>query len=512
MWNDGYTAEINYTSGYYPELSPTRIKMILLAAGVDHAVPDDATYLELGFGQGLSLLINAATNSGRYYGNDFNPGQVANARELAEAMGKPLTLLEDSFEQLAARTDLPEFDYVCLHGIWSWVSDGSRKAILDMLASRLRPGGAVLISYNATPGWSPEAPLRNLLAEYAGREASGTLPDRVEQSIGFVDRVFTANAAYFVANPALKGRFDKIKQQDRTYVTHEYFNHHWEPMSFSRVADTLAQAKLTYAASAKIYDNLPGISIPPAARQVLAEIRDPVLRETTRDYFINQRFRRDVFVKGPRPITPPDYRKRVEGMRFILLGNPASRPTKIVTAVGEVNLREAIYKPVVEALAKAPDCSATVGELMAATQAGSLTLENVWEALLVLSGTGFVSPASPSATPDADAAAAAALNAVLLERAQVSAGVGFLAAPKLGGGIAVSRIEQLFVRALQLGEKDPVAYVWGILSSQRQRVVAKGQAIESEKDNRAELKRIFAKFEKDRADVLRRVGVLANDG
>ena len=86
MWNEGYTSEINYTSGYYSELSPTRIRLALLACGVDHSVPDNPDYLELGFGQGLSLNINAATSSGRFFGTDFNPGQVANARELASAM------------------------------------------------------------------------------------------------------------------------------------------------------------------------------------------------------------------------------------------------------------------------------------------------------------------------------------------------------------------------------------------------------------------------------------------
>ena len=76
-----------YTYGYYPELSPTRIRLALLACGIDHSISDDPEYLELGFGQGLSLNINAATNSGTYWGTDFNPGQVANAREFANSMG-----------------------------------------------------------------------------------------------------------------------------------------------------------------------------------------------------------------------------------------------------------------------------------------------------------------------------------------------------------------------------------------------------------------------------------------
>ena len=312
MWHEGYTSEITYTYGYYPELSPTRIRLALLACGIDHSISDDPEYLELGFGQGLSLNINAATNSGTYWGTDFNPGQVANAREFANAMGKSLTLLEDSFEQLSQRDDLPQFDIIALHGIWSWISHGSRQAIVDLALKRLKPGGALYVSYNVTPGWSPGIPLRILMAEYAKREANGVLVDRINGSLEFVDKVIDAGAAYFQNNPQLKARLDQIKTQDRSYLAHEYYNADWHPMPFSQAADQLAEAKLTFAASAAMLENLPAISVPAAAHQVLQQIKDPVMRETTRDYFVNQQFRRDIFVKGPRPMSVYEHGKQIE--------------------------------------------------------------------------------------------------------------------------------------------------------------------------------------------------------
>ena len=508
MWNEGYTSEIDYVSGYYSELAPSRIKLALLSCGVDHSVPDDPAYLELGFGQGLSLNINAATNSGQFYGTDFNPGQVANARELARAMGKPLTLFEDSFEQLEQRTDLPQFDIIALHGIWSWIGEGSREAIVRILLDKLKPGGVVYISYNVTPGWSPAAPLRILLSEYGKREATGRLLERVEQSIGFVDKVIGANAAYFANNPGLKARLEQIKKQDRNYIAHEYFNAHWEPMPFAQVADRLSEAKLTFAASANIVENLPAVSNPPAARELLASIHDPIMRETTRDYFINQQFRRDLFVKGPRAIAPYELGKRVDKARFVLIGNPAKLPTKIKTAGGEANLRQEIHKPVVEALAKAPGNTATIGELLATKEAGSLHRRQIWDSLLILTEAGFVAPSSPSITPEADQQAAAALNEELLERAEATVGVGFLAAASLGAAVSVARMDQLFIRGLKLGEKDVPAYVYGILAAQNQRVLLDGKAVESKEGSLKELKRMFAEFNKDRLEFLKRLGIL----
>src|SRR3546814_8460580 len=99
-------------------------------------VGDRPNYLELGFGQGLSLNINAATSSGQFFGTDFNPSQAAYAAQVARAGGKALRIFDDSFEDFARSDDLPQFDIIALHGIWSWVSQEARQAI-DRKSTRL---------------------------------------------------------------------------------------------------------------------------------------------------------------------------------------------------------------------------------------------------------------------------------------------------------------------------------------------------------------------------------------
>lgn len=507
MWNEGYTSEINYTSGYYSELSPTRIQLALLACGIDHSVGENPDYLELGFGQGLSLNINAATSSGHFFGTDFNPGQVANARELARSMGKNIALLENSFEELAQRTDLPQFDIIALHGIWSWISAGSRAAIIELARKSLKPGGAFYISYNVTPGWSPGWPLRILLSEYAKREGAGTILDKVDSSIQFVEKVIGANAAYFVQNPQLAKRLEGIKKHDRSYVAHEYFNAHWDPMPFAQVADQLSEAKLSFAASASILDNLPSISIPAAAHELLQSIKDPVMRETTRDYFVNQQFRRDIFVKGPRNMAPYDHGKRIEKESFMLLGDPEKCPTKVATAIGEADLSAKFYPPVVKALAAFPNATASVADLMTVKELSAFNRAQIWEVLLVLTGAGFVAPVSKSTTPDEDVAASRSLNAHLMERADAGAGVDYLAAPQLATAISVPRIEQMFIRAILAKAKDPAEIVSQTLADQGQYLIVDGAAIEDKAKTKVELTRMLNDFKANRADMLQRLGV-----
>jgi SAM-dependent methyltransferase len=66
-------------------------------------------------------------------------------------------LFDESFAEFASR-DLPEFDYIGLHGIWSWISDENRAVIVDFIRRKLKVGGVLYISYNTLPGWAPLPP------------------------------------------------------------------------------------------------------------------------------------------------------------------------------------------------------------------------------------------------------------------------------------------------------------------------------------------------------------------
>ncbi len=140
----GYVTQLDYSYGYYRELNPAMLRLVCLCSAIEPQLRDRPSYLELGFGQGLSINLHAAATEGRFWGTDFNPGQAVRARELAAASGADLHLLDDSFEEFAARTDLPDFDIIALHGIWSWISDANRKTILDIVRRKLRAGGHYL--------------------------------------------------------------------------------------------------------------------------------------------------------------------------------------------------------------------------------------------------------------------------------------------------------------------------------------------------------------------------------
>ena len=255
-WHAGYTAETAYTYGYYTELNPLRTQLLLLSWGIQP--PKVSTACELGFGQGMTVNIHAAASGMRWYGTDFNPAQTAFAQELAEVSGNGAVLSEQSFQDFCARSDLPDFDFIALHGIWSWISPENQAHISDFLARKLKPGGVLYISYNTQAGWAAMAPIRDLMEQHS-RVMSAPGQDsltRVGSALSFVNRMMETKPRYLQANPTIAVRLQQIGEQDPNYLSHEYFNHYWQPVSFSAIKPVLAAVKLEFAGSAAYPDHV----------------------------------------------------------------------------------------------------------------------------------------------------------------------------------------------------------------------------------------------------------------
>lgn len=191
-WTDGYVSEIDYTFGYYPELNPLRVDLAFLNAGV--LPPKTGTACELGFGQGMSANLHAAATVTEWHGTDFNPAQAGFAQELANASGANAAFFDEAFDVFCARTDLPDFDYIGLHGIWSWISDANRAVIVDFLRRKLKVGGVLYISYNTQPGWAAMVPVRELLnvhTQIMARRGDG-LVSRIDEALAFADDLIAA--------------------------------------------------------------------------------------------------------------------------------------------------------------------------------------------------------------------------------------------------------------------------------------------------------------------------------
>jgi SAM-dependent methyltransferase len=508
----GSRPDVGYTFGYFRELSPGLIDFALTLAGL--APPERAgmTYLELGYGQGLSAAIHAAACPGAYYGNDFNPDHAANAKVWAQVSGATADFTGESFAETAARDDLPDFDYIVMHGVWSWAPEPARAEILDIVRRRLKPGGVVYVSYNAQPGWAEILPLRHIMALVSGSdEATGAdVPPAIDAAFAFANQLHDAGAAYFTANPGAKPRLDAIGKLSRSHLAHDHFNPTWTPNYFSEVAARFAEAGLRFAASASLLDQLDELNLTPEQARLLAELPAPIERESVRDFLVNQSFRRDLFVRDAEPMEADERVARLAGQRLALTVAPDAVAYDRPGEGDDVELPEALYAPIVKALGADGGAAKTIGGLFTDPGVARLPPALVLDAITVLVGSGRAHPAQTEADIASAREPCRRLNAHLCERARTGGDVRFLASPVIGAGLRVPRLEQLFLAGRAAGGAGPDAWaaeVDRVFADQGLAVTKDGRPIEDAAETRAELTRLAEAFAADRLPLLTRLGV-----
>lgn len=445
-WTAGYNNSIAYTTGYYHEQSPTFLNACLAMQRVSPPSLEKFTYCELGFGQGLTSLILAATHpSGDFYACDFNPLHVLGASSIRDEARLPnLTLLENSFGDLAqGQVELPMFDYITMHGIISWISDETRTQIMRFLTRYLKPGGVVQVSYNAMVGCAQVLPLQRLLMLGAGEGG-----DAWTKASGLAAKMVNLDALHFKRNPDSQGRVEGFATQDKRYLVHEYLHEKWTPFYFTDIAREMAEAKLSFAGSARFAHMSPVGWLGERQREMLETVTDLIEAEELRDYFANRVFRSDIFVRGKAPLS--DLRLREQAEHVHVWGNPAVLYQAAVKLEHATLTRgEAFHKPLFDLLHGA---EMTLAQVFDAPEFAGLSFDAILKLLRVSIAVGETFVRYGAVQPRA---AADRLNAVLLTRAEQGEALGALASPRLGGGATISVLDELMLASLY-AKADPV--------------------------------------------------------
>lgn len=503
-WSAGYVSDIGYTFGYYHELNPLRARIALLNAG--YMCPEVGTACELGFGQGLSANFHAAAMQGQWHGTDFNPSQAAFAQELAGASGSGARLYDDAFADFARRPELPDFDFIGVHGIWSWISDDNRRVIVDFVRRKLKVGGVLYISYNTLPGWAAFAPMRHLMtrhAEVIGSEGRGIV-SRIDGALAFAEKLLATNPAYARANPQIADRLQKIKDQNRHYLAHEYFNRDWHPMHFGTMAEWLEPAKVTYACSAALLDHIDQLNLTPDQQSFLSEVPDAMFRESVRDFLVNQQFRRDYWIKGPRRISGLEQVEALRAQEVVATTPRGDVSLKVTGALGEAQMSEAVYAPILDLLGDHKPRA--LEQIEQAMQGRGPTLAQIRQAIILLMGAGHVAPVQDEALIAKAKRHTDRLNTHLMGRARGSNDVTFLASPVTGGGHGTARFHQMYLAALAQGRKQPAEWAqhaWQILAAQGQTLVKDGKSLQTPEENLAELTGLAKAFAEKQLPILK---------
>lgn len=501
---DGYVANMEYVHNYCREMSPSALNFVLAMQGIEPVRLDQGfSCCDLGCGQGLSSNIFASCHpEGEFHAIDFNPAHILGAREMARrAKLENVTFWEASFDDLAG-LQLPRFDFITLHGVYSWVSADNRKLVVDFISRNLKVGGVVYLSYNSLPGWAALAPVRQLLVSLTDMSAD-LGEEQINGAIDFVGRLRSMNLSYFSNNPSACTFFDELCKRPKNYLAHEYFNEHWVQFYHADIVKDFAQAGLTFIGSATLGDNLDFLNFSRMERQLLAEIDNPVVKETVKDFSVNQQFRRDVFIKGRNKLEQAAQQELFSGIRFALVVPMESNPVKLDNPRGDVCLDPVLYRLVLSSFDKR---DYSLEELLRQPDIALFRHEDVRQSLMLLLAAGYLLPAI---APSLQLINSVRLfNYAVLEQTAFDMEPKYLASPVVRSGIRLDWVPRLLLLGELTDVDDPLSFISGIMREYNFALIKDGEVLKSWDENIEELDLQIRAFQAFQLPLMKRLGVI----
>ncbi len=456
-WSGGYVTEVSYPYSYRGDMNLVRIRALLTLAG--YVVPEHAVICELGFGQGVAINIHACAMAHSVsVGTDFSPAQTGFAQALSKQTGAEMLLVDQSFAEFCVRDDLPQFDFIVAHGIWSWVSEENRQLIESFVARQLAVGGAFVFSYNAMPGWATFVPVRDFMLGYADRMTAPAtnISQKLNQAMRAVHKLRAIPAKLsLLGHEMVEARLGQMERQDPNHLVHEYFNRDWQPMAFPDVCERMQAIKLDFACSANIVKHLEAMNFTPEQLQAVRAISDPILAEYTKDLFANTDFRIDIYVKGKRVLTPLQHANALAAMRFVLVKPVNAIRVAFVTPRGEAEPETQDYAAMLQLLSDyQPHSVQSLHDKAKASAQDSLAVS--LETIKAMWAANVIAPAQAQADIELVTARVQAFNRYVIGQSLYDNKLAWLASPMTGGAISLTRMDLLCLLSLQMGIDRPV--------------------------------------------------------
>jgi len=297
----GYITDLPYTDNYYEQLAPVTLNYLAAVNGCRPRDLSDFDYCEVGCGFGLSLLVHAAAHpAGRFVGIDLNAAHIRHAEVRATEAGiANVRLIAEPVGEIPGSTDLPRFDFIVLHGVYSYVGEAVRGEILRFIDRHLKPGGLVLVSYNALPGYAGHQAVGEIMRRFA-RPLSDNSLERAELGLSCLRLMLNAQVPFFRLNPELAKYAESLFDRDPRYIAHEFFHEHWNPFSVDQVSGEMDTVGLEFAGALPLWQNHPEADVPEILAPFFATQPERLSREAHKDFIYNTVFRTDLYIR-PEP-------------------------------------------------------------------------------------------------------------------------------------------------------------------------------------------------------------------
>lgn len=298
--------------------SPVVLNYIANLAG--HATPDlQAEFRFLVCGERISrsaVTLAATFPNAEFHVIETDAAFMKSVSALAQEAGVDnVTFHETSLESAeSSPLELPELDYVCIHGLLAQLGPVGQEALKQLLGGRLKTGGLAFVSYNAFPGWAPLTPLRALLRN-AARQAAG---DR--SPLELAQQLHQGGSQYFRDVPLASAALELYGSLASEKLLREFLSPNFKPLSFDSVSGDLKEYGLQFVGCHPIHLNYVDISVPKPLRALCNEAPNRASREPLMDFVLSTKVRDDVYIKVPQDAAEPDANKRYELLSKSVVG------------------------------------------------------------------------------------------------------------------------------------------------------------------------------------------------
>ena len=235
---------VPYPSDAFRQTHPDTLATMATLFGLQPTPTDNCRVLELGCAGGGNIIPMAyAQRDCQFLGVDLSASQIDEGKQIIAKLGlRNIELRQGDLRTLGDQ--LGVFDYIITHGVYSWVPDEVRQAIIRLYRRHLAPMGVGYISFNANPGWRMYGMIRQMML-YFSRNATSP-HDRIQRSrdlLTFLEQSVPTDQAYSrLLGQALAG----LSDQTDSYLFHEYLEDQNDPCYFQDFAYGAAAEGLAY--------------------------------------------------------------------------------------------------------------------------------------------------------------------------------------------------------------------------------------------------------------------------
>ncbi len=282
--------EVPYVSYTLHETSPAFVRSCAWIFGVDTVAPDKARILELGCAGGNNIIAIAATYpNSECIGIDLSPVQIEEGQKIIDEVGiKNLKLQCRSITNISEADG--KFDYIIVHGVFSWVTKDLQKKIMEICKNNLSENGIAYISYNTLPGWSTSNAAREMMKYHTQNFTDPTVKAaQARELLHFIKnghKTFDDNYYKQVIEHEIK----VTENESDWYLLHEYLEESNIQFYFHQFMEIAESEGLQYLCetnlSTMMIDHYPLETV-----KILSTAGNIIRREQYIDFISNRRFR-----------------------------------------------------------------------------------------------------------------------------------------------------------------------------------------------------------------------------